>query len=127
MLKHSNQGVCPLCEEKLKTAHITLAEWFRNRVRPIFHDAHISCAFRNKEDQEKAYIEGATAAHWPNSCHNVCGIDGDPCAEALDLFQIDKTGKAKWEEKFYSEIGKFCKTPQIEWPITYKRKFKGKM
>lgn len=40
----------------------------------------ITCGFRNKADQEKAFNDKASKVHWPDSRHNVT-----PYTEAADL------------------------------------------
>lgn len=100
---HKNDPVCPLCEEKLVTAHPDLAQWFRGHVKLKFEDAHISWAWRSREDQELMFKEGRTRAHWPSSAHNA--MEGDkPCARALDLFQIGADNVARFSGKFYLAV-----------------------
>src|SRR5690349_12146439 len=51
---HTPEPTCPLCEEKLLTAHKDLQVWFREAKR-TFPDMHVSWAWRGKTDQEKAF------------------------------------------------------------------------
>lgn len=111
-VRHTNSITpCPKCEEMLAVAHKDLQIWFRNLVKPKFTQAHISCSFRNKEDQEDAFLDGKTKLHWPNSKHNKTP------AEALDLFQLDYNGMACWPWAFFRDIAKASDETraQIEW------------
>ena len=103
-LYHEDTPVCGLCEWKLREAHPYLQEWFR-RVKIRHTSVHISCAWRNAVDQEQAYNEGKSKAHYPNSPHNFM-IGDKACSLALDLFQIDADGMARFSWKFYELINK---------------------
>lgn len=96
-------------------------------MKPEFPEAHISCSFRNKLEQEDAFKRGASNAHWPNSSHNTCDPAGIPRSQALDLFKLTSDNKAEFDQSWYSEIGKECLSPIICWPIKYKRRLKGKL
>lgn len=105
--KHTNATeTCPSCEEKLKTAHPELQEWFNTVVKPKHRDAHISWAWRGKEDQEKAFLDGATKLHFPLSPHNKTDDQGNPCSLALDLFELDYNSIARWAWGYFRDIAK---------------------
>ena len=110
-LKHANYKTCPLCEEKLKLAHEDLGYWFHNRVKPYWPDAHISWSHRDKENQERAFKEGKTTLHFPDSLHNKLP------AMALDLFQINEKGLAVWDKMFFGGLARLIKNEgwQIRW------------
>jgi len=115
----NNNGDCLLCEDKLRFAHETLQIWFLE-MRNEFKDVHISCSWRDKEDQEKAFHEGKTKALWPHSKHNF-EKDGKPCSLALDVFQLDE-GKALFQPKFFCKIHRF--NQQRGYPILWGGKFR---
>jgi hypothetical protein len=103
--KHVNgKDQCPACERKLLDAHSDLALWFREQVKPAFAQAHISWSYRGKADQEKFFLDGRTKLHFPNSAHNKTNSDGKPCALALDLFELDYNGIARWAWGFFRDI-----------------------
>jgi len=54
--------------EKLVTCHPDLQRLFLEVVKTF--DCVVLCGTRSKDDQEKAFIDGATKEHWPNSKHN---------------------------------------------------------
>jgi hypothetical protein len=83
---HTNDLICLLCAEKLATADPRIAEWFLE-IKKEFPHAHVSWAYRNKEDQDRFFAEGKTRAKFPRSKHNV-ERDGKPYAQALDLFEL---------------------------------------
>lgn len=99
---HTNTEVCTSCEKKLEEAHPKLREWF-SAVKKRYINAHVSCAFRNQADQTKVYLEKKSTLRWPNSKHNFMK-DGKPCAMALDLFQIDEDGLARWSPQFFAKL-----------------------
>jgi peptidoglycan LD-endopeptidase CwlK len=119
-LYHDDKPSCDLCEWKLREAHPYLQSWFR-RVKSMHPSVHISCAWRNQEDQEKAYNEGKSKAHYPNSPHNFM-IGDKPCSLALDLFQIDADGMARFSWKFYELVAKESAEQDFEvvWGGTFK-------
>lgn len=105
MNKHAN-GIaeCPSCEDKLKNAHPDIAQWFRNSVKHMFPDCHISWSYRGKADQEKAFLDGKSKLHFPLSAHNKSDDQGNPCALALDFFQLDFHGQACWPWGYFRDI-----------------------
>lgn len=89
-MNHHVNGLtrCPLCEEKLSTAHPDLAEWYRTRVKINFPQMHISDAWRGKEEQERAFACKKSILHFPFGAHNKMDEQGNPCSLALDLFEL---------------------------------------
>lgn len=122
MSHHTQDTACPLCEEKLETAHPDLAAWYRTSVKPAHPDAHISWAWRGEQDQERAFEDGKTQLRWPRSPHNHMA-DGKPCSYALDLFEIDDTYQALFRPKFYVQINDENEIAQlpIQWGGKWKR------
>lgn len=104
-VKHTNDIVpCPACSDKLIQAHPELVQWFNEKVKPNYHDCHISWSFRGKMDQEQAFLEGKSKLHYPLSAHNKTNLDSEPCAMALDLFQLDSRGVGLWRWPYFKAI-----------------------
>lgn len=101
-MKHTNDGVCPSCEEKLKLTHPKMVEWYRGK-KAKYADLHIAHSWRSKEEQDQFYKDGRSKQPWPHSPHNYM-IASVPCSKALDLFQLDSEGKARFERMYYSMI-----------------------
>ena len=103
MNHHTDDPECPLCEQKLATAHKTLQSWYRrHKVRNP--NSHISWAYRGKDDQEQFFKEGKTRCHFPDSPHNHLDEKSQPESLALDLFQIDEDGNARFSPKWYAKV-----------------------
>jgi hypothetical protein len=119
-LHHTDDPVCPLCEAKLQQAHSYLQGFFREKKKK-YSNLHVSWSFRNKVEQEQAYLDGKTRAHFPKSPHNKMK-DGKPCAEALDLFQIDEDGVARFSPLFYVKLSHECEEDKL--PIVWGGNFK---
>jgi hypothetical protein len=107
---HVPGALCLLCEDKLKSAHPLLAEWFRAKKKNYLN-LHIAWAYRNAVDQNAAYKEGKSNAQFPNSPHNK-----EP-AQALDIFLINEDGEAVWPPVLYAKIAQESKDeyPYILW------------
>jgi hypothetical protein len=122
--KHAN-GVpaCPLCELKLAEAHPDLAAWFRDSVKPANPAAHVSWSFRGKEDQEKAFLDNKSKLPFPLSAHNKSDDQGNPCALAIDLFELDYNGMACWPWAFFRKIADAAKAAGV--PIRWGGDFKN--
>jgi hypothetical protein len=95
---HTINSPCPLCEEKLALADPELIDWFHNEVKPAYPSCHVSWAYRNRVDQELAFLDGKTKLHYPLSAHNK-----EP-ALALDLFQLDNGGNAIWDHDIFAAL-----------------------
>lgn len=116
MLHHNEEPKCPNCEEKLFNTHPVLVEWYR-RVKAKYPSVHIAWSFRGQADQEEAVKEGKSELHYPMSAHNKTDDKGIPCARALDLFQIDDDGVARFSPMFYAKIADDCEQSHepIKW------------
>lgn len=122
MPKHTNNiGPCPSCQVKLLDAHPLLVEWFNTKVKPHHQDCHISWSYRGKEAQEKAFLDGKSKLHFPLSMHNKSDDQGNPCAMALDLFELDYNGIARWAWKYFRDIADRANVDgdPIEWGGTW--------
>lgn len=121
--KHTNStSTCAACELKLKDAHPSLAEWFRENVKHLHPDCHVSWSFRGEKDQNEAHAEGKSQLAWPMSAHNKSDDQGNPCAMALDLFQLASNGMSCWSWKYFKTIAAETKQthPNIEWGGNWK-------
>lgn len=99
---HLGGQECPGCLSKLQTAHPTLQDWF-SLVKSNFKNAHISWAWRGKEEQEQAFSDKKTRFHFPDSPHN--HLEGEiPCSLALDLFVLSESNVALFPLSFYKEV-----------------------
>lgn len=54
--------------QRLATCDIRLQKIMCEVIKVI--DFTVVCGTRNKEDQERAFAEGKSKVHWPNSMHN---------------------------------------------------------
>lgn len=94
---HTSDPRCPLCEQKLLDAHPTLVGWFED-VKSRNPNVHVSWGFRDATSQAQAVQEGKSKLLFPNSAHN------KQPALALDLFQIDESGRAFWDPVFFAKL-----------------------
>lgn len=111
-MRHTNTEVCESCNEKLKQSHPAMKAWVLE-LRARHEDVHVSCSFRNKADQDKAYIERKSLLRWPNSKHNYTR-NGQPYSLAVDLFQIDSLGQGHWDKSFFTQINEENEAHQRE-------------
>ena len=102
-LHHEEGAQCPLCDWKLTTAHPRLAQWFW-ALKKRYKNAHVSWAYRNEDKQKLFFNEGKSRVLYPNSKHNKVDAKGNPCSLALDLFQIDEDGLARFPNPWYAKI-----------------------
>lgn len=123
-MSHHEQGPnCPLCAEKLATAHEKLQEWFDTFVKPAFPECHVSWAYRDQTNQEECFKAGKSKLHFPMSPHNKSDDQGNPCSLALDLFLIDSTsGDARFPIRWYHSLYELCqkRAQPIEWGGNFK-------
>jgi peptidoglycan L-alanyl-D-glutamate endopeptidase CwlK len=113
MSVHNLSENCPSCAEKLLGVDPRLVEWFTQRVKPMFKDCHISCGFRSKEEQDKAFRDGKSKAKFPYSPHN--HMNGEKQgSRALDLFQL-QNGVAVFDEMYFSAIWMQTEIDGLAW------------
>lgn len=101
-VRHTHDPLCPLCEEKLATAHPVMRDWFR-RVKDRHPSVHVSWAWRGEEDQNRFKAEGMSNASFGESKHNHVE-EGKPCSLALDLFELMQAGTARWDGVFFAGL-----------------------
>jgi hypothetical protein len=113
--------VCELCSLKLTQADSYLANWFNDKVKTAYPDAHVSWSFRNRAQQNDCVSDGKSKEPWPTSKHNFT-INGLPHSLALDLFQIDDSGRAVWDEAFFRAVNEMNEKAglPIVWGGTFK-------
>ena len=100
-MHHTNDIECPLCNEKLKDAHLTLQDWFKS-LRASDTTLHVSWSYRDEANQEQAFNDGKSKCHFPDSPHNKIP------SLAIDLFIIED-GIAKWPYDKFKEIADHIK------------------
>lgn len=116
-LHHTADPTCPLCEAKLQSAHPFMQNWFHG-IKSRYINTHISWAYRGKEDQEAAFTAGKSRDHFPESPHNRLNPETQlPESLALDLFQEDEDGNARFSPKFYLMIAMENKANKV--PIAW--------
>lgn len=107
--RHKHGERCPKCEQMLEGAHPKMREWFLRYLKPCFPEAHISCAYRGEEDQERAFREGKSKARFGKSPHNAIDESGNPCSRALDIFVLSEDGKhALFPKAWYKDLFDLC-------------------
>lgn len=94
---HLNALTCPACNDKLVKVHPDLARWV-NVFRSTHPDAHVSCGYRGEAEQEQAFKDHFSHAHFGQSAHNT-----EP-ARAVDMFRITQAGGATFEAPWYREV-----------------------
>lgn len=117
---HTDDPVCPLCQQKLLTAHPFFHDWFA-RQKQKYPNLHISWAYRGKEDQERVYADGKSNARFGQSAHNAVDEKGKPRADALDLFQIDEDGVARFSPTFMAKLWGECKDDGLIWGGNFRK------
>lgn len=118
--KHTHDPVCPLCTLKLDQSHPLMRQWFF-AVKAKFKDAHVSWAFRGKEDQDQMVKDKRSQTPWPRSKHNFIE-NGIPSSKALDLFQLSTNRLAIYNYAWFERINiEFGASPvPIRWGGTFK-------
>ena len=111
-MKHVSSPECELCQEKLSQANSYLQDWFK-KVKESYPNCHISWSFRDQKSQDEAVATGHSHLKWPTSPHNATH-GGNPCAAALDLFQLDSSGRAVFDPIFYAKLSQECLNHQDE-------------
>lgn len=121
MAHHSDDRYCSKCVEILKGAHYFLVAWFW-KVKARHPNVHVSCAFRSQDAQNQAVSDGKSQLAWPKSAHNHVNTEGLPESRALDLFQIDEDGVARWSPIFMAKLNSECEADKepLLWGGHYK-------
>lgn len=116
---HSSDVDCPGCKTFLFQVHPQLVVWFYWLV-DNHPGAHIAKGWRGEEEQNEDVAEGRSKLSWPNSKHNMLDEQGNPCSQALDIFQLE-SGKALFDKEFFKQIDDENKTAgfPIKWGGTF--------
>jgi hypothetical protein len=96
--RHENNGNCAKCDElfnKYPSFFKPLRDWFK-ALQAKHPEAHISCAGRGKKEQEEAYDNRRSRAHWGESAHNYNA--------ALDLFEMQGKREDIYELAWFNSI-----------------------
>lgn len=96
MNRHLNIDVCSKCEEIMQGCKSELLLNFYKQFRKDRPDAHISCCYRGKDEQEVAFNTGHSKAHFGQSAHNY-GL-------AIDVFRITQAGGAEFDAVWYKNF-----------------------
>lgn len=81
-----------------------MVTWFRE-TKARHGEMHCAWAYRDRADQELAFVQRKSNAHYPFGPHNrVNSITQEPESKALDIFQIDPSGKAIFDPMFCAKI-----------------------
>lgn len=103
---------CVSCAQKLEQCHNSLKLWFEI-LSDNFKDCHIAVGFRNEADQEEAFKQGLTHAHFGQSKHNrMNGLN--PESWAIDIFRLGDDGKAYFEDSYFQNIWNFIDKIQTQ-------------
>lgn len=106
-LHHTEDVLCPMCEDKLTKTHPDMIAWYRTK-KTKYANLHISWSFRTAEEQNAMVVAGKSKLQWPQSKHNHTDPFGKPESLALDLFIIGEDGEAKFPKPFYQQLAKCC-------------------
>lgn len=117
---HNDGPVCRGCLTLLESVHLEMGKFFI-WAKNLYPDLHIAQGWRGEKEQDKAYEDGKSKLKWPNSKHNHM-VNFHPCSLALDLFQIDHNGLAKFDVNFYQELYNECVSADL--PIRWGGMFK---
>jgi hypothetical protein len=123
-VRHQHGSGCPKCEEMFQEGHPRLKEWFETVVKKHFPEAHASCVWRGKEDQDRDFAEGKSKLRWPKSHHNRLDENGKPQSKAVDLFWLSSDGKQAlfpldWYKEIFATAVDYSAIP-IRWGGTFK-------
>jgi hypothetical protein len=117
---HAAGAECPLCDFKLKQAHPYMVDWFHS-LKKKYINVHVAWAWRDQTDQNQCFLDGKTKLQWPFSPHNHMK-DDQPFSLALDLFQEDEDGVARWSKPFFTKVND--ENEAANEPIRWGGKFK---
>jgi len=96
--RHENNGKCLKCLSilgKYPGFYEPLMDWFLG-FQARHPEAHISCAGRGREDQNKYYHAGASRARWGESAHNYNA--------ALDFFEMGQSQRDIYEIEWFLHV-----------------------
>ncbi len=85
-------------------------------------NAHISCTYRDNEEQTEAYKAGRSHAKAGQSPHNVTTQDGSPAARAFDIYIIRDDGTLDWDIKSnaWQRAGEIGEILGLTWGAEFK-------
>jgi hypothetical protein len=105
----------------LEKCHPDLKTWF-HKVKAKYINVHISYGWRGQAEQDQLKAEGKSDVSFPDSKHNVMLLDGTPMSHAIDLFQVDDDGVARFSLPFYKLVSSQIdpKVDRVRWGIVLK-------
>jgi hypothetical protein len=83
-----------------------LRSWFES-LQANYPSAHISCAGRGEKEQEEAYDNRRSRAHYGQSAHNYNA--------ALDLFEMSGDKENIYERKWFNSVVAPNLHPTLNW------------
>jgi hypothetical protein len=101
-------------------ANLLIKDWFEKEIKPKYPNIHISCAYRNAAEQNKAFAQHRSALTYPLSAHNKENNVGQPLARALDLFVLNDEGKAEFPQPVFKEIASTLNPGAMKWGGNFK-------
>lgn len=112
---HTSDAVCARCAVFLERAHADLNKWF-NDLKGRHPNVHIDCSYRDEAAQDLAFQTKKSNLQWPKSAHNKLP------SWAVDIFQIDDTGKAIFDPIFCAKVSQESLDLgyQLRWGGTFK-------
>jgi hypothetical protein len=118
---HIDGPVCTGCDKKLEQCHPDLKSWF-HKVKAKYINVHVSYGWRGPDEQQTLHDQGKSDVVWPDSKHNVTLLDGTPISHAIDIFQIDEDGSARFSLPFYKLVASQIdpKEDRVRWGIVLK-------
>jgi D-alanyl-D-alanine carboxypeptidase len=114
--KHTDDLECQGCNERLKDAH-PMIESFFHVMKDMHPDLHTSCVYRDDIEQNLKFKQGLSNAKAGQSKHNL------KPSLAIDLFQQNPQGRAKFDGVFMAKIYKQATALgyEIIWGGNFKR------
>lgn len=115
MLKHTQGEECEKCNEMLLRARDELRNFFLH-FKKQFIMMHVSCVYRDEEDQNAAFLANTSKLKWPKSKHNKLP------SEAIDVFEILPNGSGRWDPAFYHKLNEIQLVQgfNLEWGGSWK-------
>jgi hypothetical protein len=105
---HDNSGACPKCKaiiDRYPGFFEPLRSWFESFQKKC-PEAHVSCAGRGHDDQESAFKQEMSRAHYGQSAHNY--------NIALDFFVIFP-GLGIYDKNWFNTVLERNLVPELDW------------
>lgn len=103
MTHHTQDDLCPKCQEMLEQAHPDISYWF-HRIKEAFPTVHTDRVWCGQAEQDALVAAKKSLLKWPFSKHNFLTPQGQACSHAMDLFSLLDNGTAEFRLGFYVQI-----------------------